>query len=233
MLPFQSYYGFGREQGLFQGLGLMGMDGGATTLSPSSTEEMKAIAASKSHSEAERRRRQRINGHLATLRTLLPNTTKTDKASLLAEVVQHVRELKRHAADVAPIDITSSSGSGSIWPFPGETDEVTLDFDTESSLIKVSVCCDDRPHLLSDLNTAIRSLRLRPVKAEIATLGGRTKSVFLIQGVEGEDDLSSIRRALRSVLEKPTTAATAEATSASGSVMPVNKRSRLSRNLAF
>lgn len=41
--------------------------------------DAKALAASKSHSEAERRRRERINNHLAKLRSLLPSTTKVSK----------------------------------------------------------------------------------------------------------------------------------------------------------
>ena len=41
--------------------------------------EAKALAACKSHKEAERRRRKRINTHLATLRTLLPNLIKVKK----------------------------------------------------------------------------------------------------------------------------------------------------------
>lgn len=41
--------------------------------------EAKALAASKSHSEAERRRRERINNHLAKLRSLLPSTTKVSQ----------------------------------------------------------------------------------------------------------------------------------------------------------
>lgn len=38
--------------------------------------EAKTMAALKSHSEAERRRRERINAHLATLRGLVPSNEK-------------------------------------------------------------------------------------------------------------------------------------------------------------
>jgi len=45
--------------------------------------EAKALAALKNHSEAERRRRERINGHLTTLRGLVPSTEKVCFSSFL------------------------------------------------------------------------------------------------------------------------------------------------------
>ncbi|KAG8382943.1 hypothetical protein BUALT_Bualt05G0132400 [Buddleja alternifolia] len=175
-----------------------------------SAQEMmdaKALAASKSHSEAERRRRERINNHLAKLRSLLPSTIKTDKASLLAEVIQHVKELKRQTSVIA-----ESS------PVPTEIDELTVDTASDEDgklLIRASICCEDRTDLLPDLIQTLNALRLKVLKAEITTLGGRVKNVLYITGEEeysnfsssneGEEEqycISSIQEALKAVMEK-------------------------------
>ncbi|XP_040997727.1 transcription factor bHLH30 [Juglans microcarpa x Juglans regia] len=172
--------------------------------------DAKALAASKSHSEAERRRRERINNHLAKLRSLLPSTTKTDKASLLAEVIQHVKELKRQTSLIAETS-----------PVPTEVDELTVDASDEDGkfVIKASLCCEDRSDLLPDLIKTLKALRLKTLKAEITTLGGRVKNVLFITGEEdssssGEQNqqqqqqqqycVSSIQEALKAVMEKTT-----------------------------
>ncbi|KAF5207048.1 Transcription factor bhlh [Thalictrum thalictroides] len=255
MIPFKSYYGLGscssRDGYSSHSHSLLGsMDmvngGGSTIISNSSTAEKKAISASKSHSEAEKRRRERINGHLRTLRTLLPNTIKTDKASLLAEVVHQVRELKKLAADVAGKDgngcsssssgssTTTSSGSGSReWIFPGESDEIIMSYcesdersESSWSRVKVTISCEDRVDLVKDLSDAVKSVRARVVKAEMSTIGGRTKSELVIEKRRGgsEDDdseLSVLKRALKSVIDKPTVSGTNQ-------ILFGNKRQRLS-----
>ncbi|KAF7808925.1 transcription factor bHLH30 [Senna tora] len=142
--------------------------------------DAKALAASKSHSEAERRRRERINNHLAKLRSLLPSTTKTDKASLLAEVIQHVKELKRQTSVIAETSAV-----------PTEGDELTVDGGADEGgrfVIKASFCCEDRSDLLPELIKTLKSLRLKTLKAEITTLGGRVKNVLFITGEDQDQD---------------------------------------------
>ncbi|XP_019180088.1 PREDICTED: transcription factor bHLH30-like [Ipomoea nil] len=173
--------------------------------------DAKALAASKSHSEAERRRRERINNHLAKLRSLLPSTTKTDKASLLAEVIQHVKELRRQTSIISETT-----------QIPTEVDELTVDNaadDDGKVMIRASLCCEDRSDLLPDLIKALKALRLRTLKAEITTVGGRVRNVLFITGEEDSDgdggndppasqqslqhcSISSIQEALKAVMEK-------------------------------
>ena len=151
-----------------------------------------------------------------------------DKAALLGEVVRHVRELRAKASDAA-----AGVGPGVI---PGEGDEVGAEEEEDDywrrhgghfgaddddnlppprRVVRAWVCCDDRPGLLSDLGRAVRSVRnARPVRVEIATVGGRTRSVLEldVRG-DGYDDnataaagngravaLSTLRAAMRAVL---------------------------------
>ncbi|PWA51550.1 Myc-type, basic helix-loop-helix (bHLH) domain-containing protein [Artemisia annua] len=164
--------------------------------------DAKALAASKSHSEAERRRRERINNHLAKLRSILPSTTKTDKASLLAEVIQHLKELKRQTSIIAEQS-----------PVPTETDELIIDNTSDEDgnlVIRASLCCEDRSDLLPDLIKTLKALHLRTLKAEITTLGGRVKNVLFITGDQDPNNndsntnysINMIQEAFKAVMEK-------------------------------
>ncbi|KAL5721755.1 hypothetical protein ACHQM5_005359 [Ranunculus cassubicifolius] len=166
--------------------------------------EAKAIAALKNHSEAERRRRERINSHLNMFRSLVPSTDKMDKASLLAEVIKHVKELKRSTTDAC---------EGYIIPM--DIDEVTVEPHEEKEkglfCIKASLCCEDRPEIFTDLRQALDTFNLKTVKAEMSTLGGRMKNVFVLAGfnVDNIDDvevrrllMNSVHQTLTSILDK-------------------------------
>lgn len=161
----------------------------------------KALMALRNHSEAERRRRERINGHLSMLRSLIPGTTKMDKASLLAEVISHLKQLRKTATE---------SSKGVLIPM--DIDEVKVEqqddngLDGSSYSIRASLCCEYKHELLSDLKEALDGLHLKTIRSEIATLGSRMMNLFVITGSKDEvniEDISSlVHQALKSVLDK-------------------------------
>ncbi|XP_044467900.1 transcription factor bHLH106-like [Mangifera indica] len=161
------------------------------------TPQDRALAALKNHKEAEKRRRERINSHLDKLRTILPCNSKIDKASLLAKVVQRVKELKQQALQLTDLE-----------SFPSETDEITVlsgDYSSDGRLIfKASLCCEDRSDLLPDIIEILKSLHLTTLKAEIVTLGGRMRNVLIV-AAEKDHSIESVhflQNALKSLLER-------------------------------
>ncbi|CAH9079295.1 unnamed protein product [Cuscuta epithymum] len=179
----------------------------AEKVSSGSTPESRALEASKNHREAERRRRQRINSHLDSLRALLPCNSRTDKASLLAKVVSRLRELKEEASQL----MQTETGL-----LPSENDEITLSRDNGEEfatghggrlIIKASFCCEDRLDLFPDLIHTLKSLRLSPLRAEMATLGGRISNVLILSGdcsehTSAEESILFLRNALKSVVNR-------------------------------
>ncbi|WJX83578.1 hypothetical protein P8452_66233 [Trifolium repens] len=172
----------------------------ASEITDTPSQQDRALAAMKNHKEAEKRRRERINSHLDHLRTLLPCNSKTDKASLLAKVVERVKELKQQTSEITEIETV-----------PSETDEITVisaggDITGEGRLIfKASLCCEDRSDLIPDLIEILKSLRLKTIKAEISTLGGRTRNVLVVAADKEHNSIESIhflQNSLRSLLDR-------------------------------
>ncbi|XP_073284005.1 transcription factor bHLH30-like isoform X2 [Primulina huaijiensis] len=158
------------------------------------------LLALRNHSAAERRRRERINGHLTTLRGLIPGTAKMDKAALLAEVINQVKKLRDHVTEVTRGTLV-----------PTDIDELKVvqegKNDDNSFSIRASLCCDFKTELLSNIREAIEALPLKAIRAEIATLGSRMVNVFVIAGCNPDEEgskflVDSVRKTLRSVLDK-------------------------------
>lgn len=138
-----------------------------------------------------------------------------DKAALLGSVVDHVRDLKRKATEISKVIM-----------IPTDVDEVTVDYineddDSSSSkrskeniFLKASMCCDDRPELLSELNGALKNLRLSTVHADMMSLGGRMRSMFILcfQGNNEEGGrvcMNTVKQSLKQVLNKIATSGSA------------------------
>ncbi|KAL0421993.1 UNVERIFIED_CONTAM: Transcription factor PIF7 [Sesamum latifolium] len=68
-----------------------GMTKGQSFRSQSSARRSRAAAI---HNQSERRRRDRINEKMKTLQKLVPNASKTDKASMLDEVIEYLKQLQ-------------------------------------------------------------------------------------------------------------------------------------------
>ncbi|KAE8806395.1 transcription factor bHLH30-like [Hordeum vulgare] len=221
------YGGFvgGHEHGFSQRLGAStsGEPGAADVQKrKGGGREEKAATALRSHSEAERRRRERINAHLATLRSMVPCTHKMDKAALLAEVINHVKKLKSDAARV-----------GKHCPVPSGADEVTVEVVQQSQasphhlVVKATLSCGDGcADLFADVRRALQPLAPRVVGSEVTTLGGRVR-ITVAMSREGAVTAASVRQALDSVLDKVASAAAAFEFSPRDSLL-ASKRRRVS-----
>ncbi|KAE8669368.1 Differentiation-associated protein 1, putative isoform 1 [Hibiscus syriacus] len=165
---------------------------------PPLTTTDKATTISKSHSEAEKQRRDRINAQLTGLRKLIPKSNKMDKAALLGNAIEQVKDLKMKATEISKA-----------FTIPTESDEVTIDCNVseDKMFIRASVCCDDRPEVFAELIRVLKELRLSIVDVEITSIGGRIKNELIVRDnksdKEGvEDSMSTLKQSLNVVVNR-------------------------------
>ncbi|KAJ6846783.1 transcription factor bHLH30-like [Iris pallida] len=181
--------------------------GGYGSSSSSSSSAIGRSEALKVHSQAEKRRRERINAHLTTLRRMVPDASKMDKASLLGSVIDHVKDLKRKVVDTGQgLAVPKDANHVTVEEEDEdeEDDETGSSSDEKSFYVKASICCEDRPDLFVSLIQTFHGLGLRAVRADIACLGGRVQNEFTLcgDGSGGRVGLSTLKEVLREALAR-------------------------------
>lgn len=125
-----------------------------------------------------------------------------DKAAILAQVINHVKELKSKAVEI-------SKG----YNIPSDTDEVRVEAEANavnsgSFYIRATLCCEDCPELFAELRQTLDTLQLKLIRAEISTLSGRVKNILIMRCDDNANDIdrhiytASVHQALKSVLDR-------------------------------
>ncbi|XP_042017900.1 transcription factor UNE10-like isoform X2 [Salvia splendens] len=65
------------------------------------------VRAAAIHNQSERRRRDKINERMKTLQKLVPNSSKTDKASMLDEVIDYMKQLQAQVQMMSRMSVPS------------------------------------------------------------------------------------------------------------------------------
>ncbi|GAB2303403.1 hypothetical protein Dimus_037394 [Dionaea muscipula] len=164
-----------------------------------------AAGSSKSHSLAEKRRRDRINAQLTSLRKLIPKSEKMDKASLLATTVDHIKDLKLKTIEINKfLSVPVDSDEVTVEPYAGQEADSNEVTGNKNILFNVTFCCEDRRELFQELISALKDLKLSIVGGDIACLGGRIRTnLALGKEEDGEEDhvcTTILKQSLKAVL---------------------------------
>lgn len=112
----------------------------------------------------------------------------------MAETIKKVKELKKK---VSKLEETSKDVR-----FPNGLDKLNLEKCNNEGLVKATLSCEDSPVLMSSISKALTSLKTQVVKAEMVSVGGRTRSVLWVQGI-GNDGLGMLKSTLKVAMHKP------------------------------
>ncbi|PKU75351.1 transcription factor MYC2 [Dendrobium catenatum] len=160
------------------------------------------------HVEAERQRREKLNHRFYALRSVVPNVSRMDKASLLADAVSYIKDLR---AKVEELEAEAKRGRKEVAVEKGGSPTSTISGGPATVEVEVKLLCSDAmirvqsenlSHPPARLMAALRDLDLLVHHATVSGLKEMVIQDVVVQvpdALQGEDNL---RCALLARLEK-------------------------------
>nr|XP_019709239.1 LOW QUALITY PROTEIN: transcription factor MYC2-like [Elaeis guineensis] len=176
------------------------------------------------HVEAERQRREKLNHRFYALRSVVPNVSRMDKASLLADAVTYIKELRARVEELEAearkakeepkvvdqggsgpgITTTTPSSNSTVSSEMGEGGEKVVQLDvavvgTEEAMLRVQT--ENVKHPPARLMGALRDLEVGVHHGSVASLKGIMVQDVVVRVPQGLRDGESLKTALLAKLE--------------------------------